>query len=683
VDKALQRLLKPSTLALIGGTWTDAVAAASRKLGFQGELWRVHPTRPNTASDHYYRSVEELPAAPDAAFIAAPREAAVAAAAALSARGAGGFVCFASGFSETGTREGTALSEQLRRNAGALPYFGPNCYGFVNFFDRVALWPDQVVGAPVQRGVALICQSGTLALTLMFNERSLPIGYLFTVGNQSRLAVEDLIEQLLTDERVSAFGVYAEGIKDGPHLARAVAKARAAGKPVALIKSGRSAAAARTALSHTGALAGSDSVFDAYCRQSGIARCDTLSTLCETLKIFHCGGPLPGRRVMVMGASGGDMAMSADLAQPLGLSFPPVPPATASRLQQLLTERVTIANPFDFHTYIWFDPPAMLALFTAVLRAGYDAVGFVLDNPPESEADVTAFLAAIEQFINASIGAPTRAMLMASLPETISPSVRRRCLEAGVVPLQGQREALEALNLAGATGECWRGGRPVELLYPGSRAAAPARTLSEPEGKAALAAFGVTVPRALAVPTAGAGQAAIDLGFPVVLKAVGAHLTHKSELGGVVLNIGTGEAAARAATQLASISGTVLVESMISDGVLEMLVGLIVDPQFGLTLVLGAGGVLTELLEDSVTLLPPFTSSSVGNALLRLRCAPLLQGFRGRPAADVPALIELVLAATRFAHAHLDTLVEMDLNPVIVRPFGHGAMAVDALIRLK
>src|SRR5882672_3268637 len=466
MDESIRRLLAPRSVALIGGAWTDPVAAGCRTIGYQGKIWRVHPSRASTAVERYYRSVAELPGAPDAAFIAAPKREAVAVAAALRDRGAGGFVCFASGFSETGNSEGDALTVQLQESAGNLPYLGPNCYGFVNYFDRVALWPDQVVGEPPERGVALICQSGTIALTLMFNNRSLPIGYLFTVGNQTRLAVEDLIETLVPEQRVSAFGVYVEGIKDAPRLLRAAALARAAGKPIALIKSGRSAAAARTTLSHTGALAGADAVFDAFCRQAGIARCETLGSLCETLKLLHCGGPLAGRRVLVMGASGGDMAMTADLAQPLGLSFPPPAADTSAGLHQILGDRVTIANPFDFHTYVWFDLPAMHALFGTVLRAGYDAVGFVLDSPPEATAGSAAFVAAIEQYIAAAAGAPTRAVLISSLPETISAAMRRRCLQSGVVPLQGLREALEALNVAGATGESWRSGTAVTLARP-------------------------------------------------------------------------------------------------------------------------------------------------------------------------------------------------------------------------
>src|SRR6185312_15180526 len=241
----LQRLLAPRHIALIGGQWADAAAAATRAIGFSGEIWRVHPSRPSNADRHYFRSVEELPEAPDATFIAAPNHEVPAIAAALARRGAGGFVCFAAGFYETGTPEGRRLASALEAAAGTLPYFGPNCYGFVNLFDGAALWPDQVVGARPSRGVALICQSGTIALNLLFNQRSLPIGYLITTGNQTRLAVEDLIDRLVDDPRVTAFGLYVEGIKDAASFARAVDKARTAGKPIALIKAGRTEAAVR------------------------------------------------------------------------------------------------------------------------------------------------------------------------------------------------------------------------------------------------------------------------------------------------------------------------------------------------------------------------------------------------------------------------------------------------------
>jgi acetate---CoA ligase (ADP-forming) len=689
---AIQRLLSPRHIALIGGQWADAAAAAADAIGYTGEVWRVHPSRPASGRQRYFRSVDELPQPPDAAFIAAPNREVPAIAAALRRRGAGGFVCFAAGFAESGTAEGQGLAAALESAAGELPYFGPNCYGFINLFDGAALWPDQVVGARPERGVALICQSGTIALNLLFNQRSLPIGYLLTTGNQARLAVEDLIDFLAEDRRVSAFGLYIEGIRDAAGFTRAVDKARAAGKPIALVKAGRTAAAARTAHSHTGALAGADRAFDAFCQQAGIARCDSLAALCETLKVLHVGGPLPGRRTLIMGASGGDMAMTADAARHLALEFPPFTPATSALLGDLLSERVTIANPFDFHTHVWFDRPRLRSLFSIVHRAGFDAVGFMIDCPPEDQADPASYVAVIEEFIAAYPGPPARAAVISSLPESLSAATRTRCLAAGVVPLQGQREALEALDQAAAIGAAWTRGAGVELRRPrrgpGGGAApgsegnrARGRTLPESEAKAALAACGVPVPRSQVVPPEQAASAARALGFPVVLKASG-DIAHKSDVGGVVLDVRSAAAAAAAAERLARISGSLLVEQMVTDGVAEVLIGITADPQFGQLLMLGAGGVLAELLSDTALLLPPFTASAVRGALSRLGIGRLLGGYRGKPPGDLPALVHTVLACARFAEENVDRLLELDLNPVIVRPAGLGAVAVDALVRL-
>jgi acyl-CoA synthetase (NDP forming) len=721
----IKRLLAPRTVALFGSGWADAVDAGGKVIGFSGEVWRIHPKRQSTAGVRYFRSIDELPSAPDASFVAAPAREVPGIASGLARRGSGGFVCFAAGFSEAGTDEGRRLTSELIAAADKLPFFGPNCYGFINFFDQVALWPDQVVGRRVERGVAIICQSGTLALNLLFNGRSLPIGYVLTVGNQTCLAVEDMIELLSDDERVTAFGLYVEGVKDTVRFARAVEKARAAGKPIALVKAGRTEAAARTAHTHTGSLAGADTVFDSFCRQAGIARCDSLATLCETLKVFHSGGPLRGRRVLVMGASGGDMAMTADASRDLGLTFPPFPAETAAQLRELLTEKVTVANPFDFHTHIWFDAPAMKSMFSMVHRAGFDATGFMLDCPPADQADPAAYVVAIDQYVATFPGPPTRGAVISSLPESMAVSTREMCLAAGIMPLQGQREALEALNLAGEVGETWASGTTVELRIPGQRGAKPAsvhaatdtagraaptsariatsatgaptaattaaagapalrvQTLTEHAGKAALAAFGVRIPRSRVVALRDVASTAQEIGFPVVIKASGAHLEHKSELGAVVVNVRTTADAEAAAQRLSKLSDSLLVEQMISDGVAEILVGMTVDPQFGQVLVIGAGGILTELLRDSATLLPPFTPTSIEAALNRLKVSKLLAGFRGKPAGDVPALVETVLACTRYAEANLNALLELDINPVIVRPAGLGAVAVDALIRLS
>lgn len=680
----IRRLINPRSIALIGASaWTDAVAAGNKAIGYQGEIWRVHPSKPSSTHTRYYPSVADLPGAPDSAFVAVPNHEVAGVATALAVKGGGGFVCFSSGFSEVAGAEGARLTSDLLAAAGALPFFGPNCYGFINYFDRVAMMPDQIVGSSQPRGVALICQSGTIALTLTYNRRSLPIGYVFSVGNQTRLAVEDLIEILCDDDRVSAFGLYLEGLKDPVRFARAAERARQCGKPIAMIKSGRTEMAARTAHTHTGAMTGADAVFDSYCRQLGVARCDTLATLCETLKVFHVKGPLPGKRVLIMGASGGDMAMTADVSRELGFDFSPVPAASHGALQRLLGERVTVANPLDIHTYLWFDPQALRRVFGEVLNAGYDAVSFMLDCPPQDEADTASFDAVIDAYIESAQGSASRAALIASLPETMGEQVRQRCLAGGVAPLQGQREGLEAMALAAEVGRRWRSEHPTALQIPLAAHGGAARTLTEREGKQALAAFGVAVPRGDLAPPNRAAELAGNLGYPVVMKASGAHLAHKSEAGGVVLNIRTMADAAAAAERLSQLSATLLVEEMLTDGVAEVLVGVILDPQFGQVLVLGSGGIFAEILSDSVSLLPPWNGAAIRRGLAQLSVAKLLDGFRGKPRGDLPALIELVLGITRYASAHIEQLVELDVNPVIVRPNGLGAVAVDTLIRMR
>jgi succinyl-CoA synthetase beta subunit len=270
-------------------------------------------------------------------------------------------------------------------------------------------------------------------------------------------------------------------------------------------------------------------------------------------------------------------------------------------------------------------------------------------------------------------------------------------MEGGVIPLQGLREALEALELASAVGTAWRAQILPELLLPArshARRAAAAYSLSEAEAKEALADFGVSIPRSRLLPVSTAdgpvdsgpmavAAAAAAIGYPVVIKAVGAQLEHKTEVGGVVLNVRNAADAQAAAHQLARLSELLLVEQMITCSVAEILIGIIVDPQFGLVLVLGAGGILAELVNDSVSLLPPWSPASIEAGLRRLKTWKLLSGYRGGSPADVPALISLILGVTRYAMENIDALIELDVNPVIVGPLGSGAYAVDALIRLR
>jgi len=685
----LKRLFCPKTVAVYGGKWSDYVVEQCVKLGFTGKIWRVHPTRQDC-----FNSTEELPDVPDAAFLGINRELTVQEFLTLRQRGLGGAVVFASGFGEE--KDGTEYAKRLEDASGNLPFIGPNCYGFANFFDRVALWPDQVTGTQLERGVAFIAQSGTISISMMSQRRSLPLGYVISLGNQQRLAAEDLIRYCAEDERVSAIGLYLEGILDLPKFIEAVDYARTLGKPIALIKAGSSEKGRSAANTHTGALTGSDALHDALFERLGIARCETLSSLVETLKLLHCFGPLPSKRICVFGASGGDMAMVSDSASKLDLDFSQIPETETDVLRASVGERVKLNNPLDIQTATWFNYPKLRTMFATLLRCEYAVTAFMVDPQDDTEADTEAFDLAIDTFLDTvkENSASGNAALLSSLPESLSKATREKCLHAGVVPLQGLTESLEALQHAAKISKAWN-----EWSLPKIIPALPddltVRTLTESESKAMLALHGFSIPKSGIFgdcPSGGAennvskeriSAAAEKIGFPLVLKAVAPEMSHKTEHGGVALNLQNIPEVIEAAAKMSGFAESFLVEEMITDGVAEIILGVSVDPQFGATLTLGAGGIFTELLKDSVALLFPVSEKEVRQSIEKLRINALLKGWRGKPEGDTEALIEAVLKLANFVECHAGRLVGCDINPLIVRPCGKGVVAVDTLINLK
>ncbi|MED5240573.1 MAG: acetate--CoA ligase family protein [SAR324 cluster bacterium] len=673
----LDRLFRPTTVAVYGGKWSDYVFEQCKKLGFPGELWRVHPKRPDCFS-----STEELPNAPDVVFLGINRELTVLELSKLRQRGLGGAVVFASGFNEE--NDGEKYARKLDKAAGDIPFIGPNCYGFANFFDRVSLWPDQVTGMKVERGVAFIAQSGTISITMMSQRRSLPLGYVISLGNQQCLAAEDLIRYCAEDERVSAIGLYLEGILDLQKFIEAVDYARSLGKPIALIKAGRSEKGRLIANTHTGALTGSDILHDAFFERLGIARCETLSSLLETLKLLHCFGPLPSKRILVLGASGGDMAMISDSVSKLDLVCSPIPDVETRNLRASVGERVKIDNPLDIQTATWFDYPKLRQMFDVLLRCDYAVTAFMVDPQDETEADTESFDRAIDTMIEAVKENPDsgQAALLSSLPESLSRKTREKCLHAGVVPLQGLAESLEALHHAAKIRKTWKEWSLPNIIPPISDSL-PFKILTESESKKMLSDYGFSIPKSRLVPTEQVPNAAEEIGFPVVLKAVVPGISHKTECGGVALNLNNLTDVSEAAISMSGIAENFIVEEMINDGVAELILGLYVDPQFGPTLTLGAGGIFTELMKDSVAILFPVSDKQVREYIEKLRINVLLKGWRGKPEGDTEALVEAVILFADFVEHHADSLFGCEINPLIVRPSGKGVVAVDVLINFK
>jgi len=680
---ALRRLFSPRHIAVFGGNAAAEAIRQCRNLGFSGEIWPVHPRKESVEGLPCFADVASLPSAPDASFIAVPREATVEIVGELAKRGAGGAICYASGFAEVGG-VGLELQQQLVKNAGAMALVGPNCYGMLNYLDGVALWPDQHGGERINRGVALITQSGNIGLNLTMQRRAMPLAYLITVGNKGGDSIESMVDALLSDPRVSVIGMHMEGLDDVAAFSKVALKALRQGVPLVALKAGSSALGAQTAMSHTSSLAGPDALYDALFARCGVARVKDPAGLIETCKFLHVHGPLPGKRMISASCSGGEASLVADLAQPRGLQMPPIPDAAANRLRKVLGEKVTVANPLDYHTYIWGDLAAQTECFTGLMDCQFDAHLLVLDYPRLDRCSAQSWSTTVDAFVAAAQSGCKGATVVASLPEDLPEHFASALMHQNIAPMHGLPDCLDAIANAAAIGAAKkRLDQTLALPVVQDLVQGPEVLLDEAASKRALAAFGLPTPKGAVLAANDVCAYANTLGYPVVLKAVSDQLAHKTEAGAVHLNLQNEEQVRAALEKMAGLSERFLVEQMAKGVVAEVIVGVQRDPQFGLSLTVGAGGVLVEILQDAVTLLFPVQRNNVRDALMALKMWPLLVGFRGRPAGDVEALIDAVMAVANFAERHAHQLLELDVNPVLVMAQGQGVLAVDALIRIK
>jgi len=654
----LDRLLRPRHIAVLGAGWAQNVIEQCAKMGFAGPVWPVHPTKAEVGGLQAYAALADLPEPPDATFIGVNRFATVDVVAELAAMGAGGAICFASGWTEAGE---PGLQARLVAAAGDMPVLGPNCYGVINYLDGALLWPDQHGGVRVERGVALLSQSSNIVINLSMQARALPVAYVACLGNAAVVGLAELAGALLADDRVTALGMYVEGFDDAAGFAALAQAARAAGKGIVCIKSGKTELSQSAAASHTASLAGGGAASSAYLRQIGVAEVATPAEMIETLKIFHVHGPGLGRRLCSLSCSGGEAGLVADLAAPFGIDFPPPSEGVRARLGEILGPIVTIANPLDYHTFIWGDGPRTTDVFTTML-AGYDAGLFLIDPPRPDRCDPAGYEPALQAIVAAAQATGKPAFPVASLPENFDEGRAVALMAQGVVPLMGLETALAAIRAAQMpAGE--PGWQPLPVVP------VEGRLLTEAEAKAVLAQAGVAVPRGVTGATLEELEVA-GLTPPYALKGLG--FAHKTESGAVRLGLSSlaGQAPMPGATGY-------LVEEMVTGAVAEVLLGLRRDPVYGVTLTVGLGGVTAELLADVATLVLPVTEAQVLGALRGLRLWPLLDGYRGRARADVGALCAM---AVRVGALMADpSFEEVEINPVLLRV--DGAVAVDALIR--
>ena len=669
----LTRLLKPKSIAVIGGgAWCASIISAAKQIGFDGPLHPVHPTGKQIAGHKSLRSLEEVPGPIDAAFIGVNRHATLDVVAQLRRLKAGGAICFASGFSEAAAEDAAAqdLQTALIEAAGEMPILGPNCYGFVNAFDGCAIWPDQHGCSRVQRGVAILTQSSNIAINLTMQNRGLPIGYMLTCGNQAQTAQTDIALQLLDDERVTAIGLHIEGFGNLRGWEALAQKARTKGVTLIALKSGVSQQAQAAAVSHTASLTGSDTGADALLQRLGIRRARSLPVFLESLKLAHQFGPLSSNRIASISCSGGEAALAADTAQGTGLIFPPLNPRQAKDLSAALGPMVAMANPLDYHTYIWRDQAAMTQAWAAMADDEIAMTLLVSDYPRADLCDASDWECVTQAAIEATRRTGRPFAVVASLAELLPEQTAKTLMDHGVGAIHGLDHGLEALDVMS---------RPMAppaepVLLPGIDR--DAELVDEQSAKLALAAHGLTIPPSVVVTDRStAGQAAADIGFPVALKTLG--LAHKTGANGLALGLTTRAEVEVAAPRLAD--GPLLVERMVAGTLVEVLVGVTRDPAHGFVLTLGAGGTMTDVLRDRASLLIPATRAEVTARLKDLNIAPLLEGFRGNPPVDLDALLAAIDAVQAYVLANAERVEEVEINPLICTQ--DNAIAADALIR--
>lgn len=675
----LSRLLQPKSIAVLGGSWARSVVAQCRRMNFAGDIWPVHPQRTEFDGLPCFSSIANLPGAPDACFVGINRFATIGAVKELRTSGAGGVVCFASGFSEAAKEDKQAkeLQRELLQAAGDMPLIGPNCYGLINYLDGALLWPDQHGGERVESGVAIITQSSNIAINLTMQRRALPIAYVLTAGNQAQLSIGELGSATLEDPRVTALALHIEGFGDIPAFEEMAQRAQALGKPIVVLKVGRSELSQTAMISHTSSLSGSDSAADAFLLRLGIARVYSLSVMIETLKLLHVTGPLNGTSIHSMSCSGGEASLMADAAVDSDVNYPALSERQIRELRAALGPLVALANPLDYHTFIWDDLDAMTATFTAMLSGDADLSLLVLDFPRDDRCDHSSWHSAIEAFRVARDVTGVNAAIVATLPENLPESIARDLIAQRIVPLCGVEDAMQAIGAA-----CTKAMQFPEPTLVLDVLKTPSIVHSEADTKLHLRDAGVMVPQgAIASSLESIDEALQELKFPVVLKGIG--LVHKSDSAAVVTELVSAEAVYQSALRMQRLTAgkinSFLLEEFVDNCVAELLISVVRDRTHGLQLTIAAGGVMTELLADARHLLLPCTRKQILAELESLRIYRVLQGFRGQAGADVDAILDAVMAIQAFALKLSDSLYELEVNPLLCTE--NAAYAVDALLR--
>ena len=678
----LSRLISPKSIAVVGNRGANFAIRESKKLGYNHKIWAIHPTLDFLEGIKCYKDIKDLPEAPDATFIAVNAESAIAIVADLKSIGGGGAVLYASGFGELGEK-GIKRNQRLEEAADGMPLIGPNCYGFINSLDGVALWPDVHGCEPVLSGVAIITQSGNIGLNITMQSIGLPIAYMFTLGNQTNTNIADIINAMLDDNRVNAIGLHIEGISDIKSFDVAARRALDKKIPIVAIKSGRTDVSAKIALSHTSSMTGLDQLFNVFFERLGIARVDTVPEFLETLKLLSILGTIDHNGVASMSCSGGEAGMMADLIDGLDITFPSLDDLHKDRVKLALNDYVEVDNPLDYHTFIWGDRKRTSKCFKQMISGNFAATMLLLDWPRTQESEQKDWDLTLLALSDAISGTREKTIVLASIADCMPKRIIKECQKYGIAPMIGLDICLKALNHSYRIGLAFQKSsmQSIEILRSLSH---PSKisTLTEFEGKKLLKKYGIPVPDGKIISsTSEALIAAEKIHYPITLKVSDVELVHKTELGAVMLNINDPLALEKACQDLFKIGSSLLIEKMVQDSVAELIIGVGLDPIFGKYIIIGSGGILVELFKESIPLLFPVNREDVSLALSKLKVFPLINGYRGNPQGDVEMIIDCVMATVKLVSEN--DIDELDINPLLVLKRGSGVIAVDTLIKLN
>ncbi|WBL78453.1 acetate--CoA ligase family protein [Bradyrhizobium xenonodulans] len=692
---AIERLIRPRSVAVIGasadpGKTSGRPVSYLQKHGFAGEIYPVNPKVAEIGGLTCYADVASLPDVPDVGIVLLGAERAHVAVRELSERGAVAAIVLASGFTETGA-EGAARQKQLMAAAGSMRLLGPNTIGLVNLTDNIVLSASGALAMdhfPLG-AIGLVSQSGGIlgALLSRAAARGVGLSKLVSTSNEADLELADFIDFLADDSATRVIALYIEAIRNPARFREAVLKARRAGKPVVAFKIGRSEAGAKAAVSHTGALAGSDRMYDALFSQLGVIRARTFEDLLDIPAALSVGRKLSGRRVAILTSTGGAGTIVSDSLGVAGFATPAPDTETAAQLRSLQSgsQAALDRNPIDV-TLAGLQPDLLRAAIRILLASpSYDALTIIVGS---SAVGSPALMAdAIHDCLPMS-DKPVIAYVSPHAPDVVSVLTRR-----------GVPAYTSAESCAAALDGLLRASMPEQVQTSGSIAPAvdlgdfPAGSLDEAQAKTLFARFDVPVVAEKVVATSGeAEQAARDFGGRVVLKILSREIAHKSDVGGVAVGLTTETIGGRLTVMAEEVEARAgkrpdqfLVQEMISGGV-EIILGMHRDP-LGTAILLGMGGVTAELLKDTtMRLLPPEGGLGMAEARAMARDLvtwPLLDGFRGRPKCDVEALAATIVAFSRMVAQLGDHLTEAEINPVFVLPAGQGVKAADGLVVLN